>query len=753
MIHSKLAPFPPLVHFKDVLKANSETEKKVSAALSVNHPDIEYQPANHPKKIREYKHIESITAPLPTNNSDKLFACIVEKVNELINKDATELIHYLNNADTVEKIKSLKAEETSKLTWILFNGLNRPDLQSAIASQTGQYLVSRPTSDQFMVGFTGSLIEESGLLKQAERAGENVWLDVFRAQNASHLPESSTRQLSFPVASENEEYFGLVDGKATKNIAESCPICRIPQTDPGEHNKIFHPNNLMAFGPDHQLTTLIYTQDFLAFMAGDQLTAGEKERLFPPALCRLFNENGINYSAFSESALILPEAFLSPALCQDIDNLRNFVVLYIAEHIFNGVDTPEKLTALTRCCRSMIEFSTQIPVLARVGAEIEALLQAQNIPKPNGTVADRYYVQKFPAAIRWESIRSNELDTPKRLLALNMLQHLNTYSFLAGNNGTNHEQRFFQREQMQGIVRKAMNKVCADSGSDLRPGSAPIFIGFIPPVIANAIARQHGFLDSNWAGNFLHGKYSHPLALTCLANLANLDQTLLKTIVDKHFWSIILDQNPYNLVDIELAFADLPFLRVNHRAAVANFATSPFKHQQLLTTGQLSVNLEDIAKVISIHPVEAQGDLLQTLTRRMGMEDTLTLDKLQQIIENIRVLEMVLSTKHLNSMEAMYKVDTDSKNLPGHWRVESPEGYQIGNTTSSGTQFARIKANKYFHKDGYQIKGIIITDKNNMCDENLTLLDITNEEKIEKCHTFIVFPPDCKYQQSELDKM
>lgn len=135
----------------------------------------------------------------------------------------------------------------------------------------------------------------------------------------------------------------------------------------------------------------------------------------------------------------------------------------------------------------------------------------------------------------------------------------------------------------------------------------------------------------------------------------------------------------------------------------------------------------------------------------MGMEDTLTLAKLQQITENIRVLEMVLSTKHLNSMEAMYKVDTDSKNLPGHWRIESPEGYQIGNITPSGTQFARIKANKYFHKDGYQIKGIIITDKNNMCDENLTLLDITNEEKIEQCHAFIVFPPDCKYQQSELD--
>lgn len=53
MIHSKLAPFPPLVHFKDVLKANSETEKQVSAGLSVSHPDIEYQPANYPKKKSE----------------------------------------------------------------------------------------------------------------------------------------------------------------------------------------------------------------------------------------------------------------------------------------------------------------------------------------------------------------------------------------------------------------------------------------------------------------------------------------------------------------------------------------------------------------------------------------------------------------------------------------------------------------------------------------------------------------------------
>ncbi|WP_257296836.1 hypothetical protein [Endozoicomonas sp. YOMI1] len=743
MIQSKPAPLPPLVHFKAVLKANSETERMVNSDLSTKIPDIEYQPANHPKKIKEYKNIESITEPLLTNNTDKLFACIVEKINELINKDTTGLIQYLNDADTVKEIKSLNAEEKSKLTWILFKDLDRPDLQSAIASQTGQYLVSRPTSDQFMVGFTGSLIEDSGLLKQAkENSGANSWLDVFRAQNASHLPESSTRKLSFPVASENQEYFGLGGGKATKNIAKSCPICRIPQTVPGEHNKIFHPDGFVELGPNHKLTTLIYSKDFLAFMAGDELTAEEKARLFPPALCRLFNENGMNFSAFSESALILPEAFLSPALCQHIDALRDFVIQYIAENKFNGVDSPDKHKALTRCYRSMIEFSTQIPVLARVGAEIEALLKVQNIPKPIGTVADRYYVQKFSAPIPWESIPDDKLDTPKRLLALNMSQRLKTYSFLAGNNGTNHEQRFFQREQMQGIVRKAMNKVCADSGSDLRPGSAPIFIGFIPPFIANAIARQHGFLDNNWAGSFLHGKYSHSLALTCLANLANLNQTLLKTIVDEHLWTIILDQNPYNLIDIETVLPNFPFLRVNPRAAVANFATSPFKHQQLLTTGQLSVNLKDIARVISIHPVEAQGELLQTLARRMGMDDTLTLDKLQEITENIRVLEMVLSTKHLNSMEAVYKVVTASKDLPEDWKLGNPKGHQIGNIPPPGSIFEKIKVKKYFHKDGYQIKGIVIRDKKNMCDNKLKLKNITNEEMIESCDAFIVFPPD-----------
>ncbi len=739
---SKSVPLRNFMYFNAVLNANGKSEKTVNNGSSTKTPDLEHQRIHNPKKIKELKFA---TKFLPTRFDDQSFTCIVEKINELINKDTIGLIQYLNSADTVKEIKSLNSKEKSKLTRILFNDPDRPDLQLAIASQTGQYLVSRRTSDQFMVGFTGSLIEagslieDSGLLKQArETAGSNFWLDVFRTHNASHLPESATRKLADSTA-DNMKYFGFKDGKATKNIARSCPICQIPQTNRGKHNKIFHPDSMVEIGPDHKLTTHIYSKDFLAFMNGNELTAREKKRLFPPALFSLFNEHGFTFSALSESALIFPEAFLSPALCRYIDDLRESAIRDFAD-VINGIVPPGKRKATLNCYRSMIRFSTQIPVLARVGAEIEAILKEQNIPIPSGSVAERYYIRKFSTPIAPESIGDNELDTPKRLLALNMSKRLEVYAFLAGNKGTNRKQRFFQREQMQGVVRKAMDKVCADSGSDLRPGSAPIFIGFIPPFIADCIARQHGFLDSNWSGGILHGKYSHSLALTCLANLANLDQAIMKTIVDNGLWGAILDQNPYNCINIKPARPNLPFLQINPETVTSTAVTSPVKHHQLLTTGQLSISLADIARVISRHP--AQAELLQTLARRMGMDNPLTLEQLQQVTGHIRVLELVLSTKHLNSMEELYKARRGGGIFPHNLKLRKPEGAEIGDLPDPGDMAQKIKAKKYFRKGGYQIKGIVIDDMKNMCSNGLKLLNIEDEKTIKRCHAFIAFPPE-----------
>ena len=159
---SKSVPLRNFMYFNAVLNANSKSEKTVNNGLSTKTPDLEHKRIHKPKKIKELKFA---TKFLPTRVDDQSFSCMVEKINELINNDTSGLIQYLNSADTVKEIKSLNAKEKSKLTRILFNDLDRPDLPMAIASQTGQYLVSRRTSDQFMVGFTAVLLKQAVLLK------------------------------------------------------------------------------------------------------------------------------------------------------------------------------------------------------------------------------------------------------------------------------------------------------------------------------------------------------------------------------------------------------------------------------------------------------------------------------------------------------------------------------------------------------------------------------------------------------------
>ena len=103
----------------------------------------------------------------------------------------------------------------------------------------------------------------------------------------------------------------------------------------------------------------------------------------------------------------------------------------------------------------------------------------------------------------------------------------------------------------------------------------------------------------------------------------------------------------------------------------------------------------------------------------MGITGSLTLEKLKQITENIRVLEMVLSTKHLFSLKQYSK--EKASNLPDNWQLQIIKSGKpsLGNFPSPGGRPEKIKAKKYFHKDGYQVHGVVIHDFENLSKEKL----------------------------------
>ena len=702
------------------------------------------------KRIRDFTETRS-TGKVKIIKSDELLSFLnkLKTIEDNISNNnflnfeyfPTNEIQYFNKTETLRAIQQLSQREQTLLANKFFHSKS---IKKTFDTISGRYLATLPTTDQYLVGVIGSIMEscleeKKGTDDYSIYIWENV--EAFRINNSVHLPKIFVNSIHRKAMdSDTGLFFGFdsISNKATRHTSSRCELCFTHQTDQEEHNKVFHPNSFVSLGTDDKNSRLVYSDELVKRLEDAHYSAHDKKRLLPSVLLQTSGQVVLDCAALSTSAKILPEVFLSKTLCQFIELMCKHSIVNFQKSII--LLPSEKYKAMKKCFIAMVEFSTNIPVLARIGLELRALLNKNNTPVPEDSVADRYIVKTFARNAPLKKIDKIVFDFSENLLAMNAIQRIKVHPYLAGKR-TGHGDYFFSRKESRGILRQAMDNVSAASGSDVRPGSAPVFIGFIPPTIAKGIAGKHGFLDSsNWCGNFFHGKYSHALALTCLTHLVGLNQEMLKTLVEeKHegvssLWSEILDSNPYLETGESVTTNALPFLIVNSSSAISSIYRSPFNYHELLTSGRLSVSLNEIKEVIVLYSPEQQTEMLKKLAEKMGIEEPFTLDSLTEISDNISVLEKVLATKHLHSMEQVIKSTSGSEPIAGSELFDPATIDNIGNFPDTDGKAERLKASRYLDK-GYTVLGISSSEDND------DLHEITRESDINQYDAFIAYPP------------
>ena len=732
---------------------------RTSASADANQQSVfastsgsEYSKYSEPKKLSHYHctphHCTHHVGPTPPASIK--FNEVFQKINRLLeNDDPDYLFAYLDRAEIFKTIKSFGSDERKNLARLLYKDASYSHAHSAFGTNAGYHLAIQPTADQYMVATICSLLETEGcqkskkwLVRRADYHNHSRHVAYLKNEKASHVPQHFVEGFTnLTVSPESRKYFAIHAGRASKNIAIPCRVCFVHTTDEKAHAQLFHPYGLARVRRNEAPTRLAFSEQFLQVLDNSRLSETIKERLFPPVLYRLFNKVGCNYAALSHSAQLLPEAFLSDELRLNLDQSSKDYIALIKTYVAKR--TPDNAEVITDCMKALVNCATNVPALAQIGAEIKAILQQRQVAIPQGTVAQRFLVKKFPMPISLAHANDRLSDTRASLLALNIAAQP-TQWYLAGRGGG---EDFFSRTAMRDIVRLAMDAVSARNGSDVRPGSAPVFIGHVPSEIADGIAAKHGFLDCIYGGNILHGKYSHALAITCLAFQVPLTQQVLGAIINHSLWGKIFDQNPHGAVDAERESSNLPFIKLNRTKSLM-FNNSPYKLHALLTTGQLSASLEEIAIVIA-HSCEPDH-LLDRLACRMGISEPLTLDKLAQLTDDIRVLEMVLATKHLNSMEQIKRAQgSHCEKLydPGVIRSYLDDGTpSIGNFPNSDGELERKKAKKYLAKH-CQVLGIQLADDSDARSSARTI-KIATEADIDKCNVFVVYQPIAQSKQA-----
>ena len=729
----------PLQHFHAVLNAASTAHKATNSSAQL--PGRSQHDRQLPKAL-DSRDIATTACPPPADDRPAFItirACIQSAIERA---DHSVLTDYLKTTETLEAIQALNEDDKVRLAEMLFKDTGCLLSYHAFTTQAGMYLATQPTSDQLMVGKVASLIME--YKKQSRSVGvfdpsfmlNSMFLRMFIRNGASHCPSQLIiAQTSQQLTTASHRYYGVTRTcQPTKNVSQPCPLCHAHQSDQKQHDMLFHPQGLETTGP----TPLVYSEKLLTLVDEAHLSDELRARLLPPALFSLFDHQALDFFSLNESALIFPRLFLSSQLCKTIDEFLDEELKYCDKRYVDNIPGSETRGVVHDCFESMMRFTPTIPVLARVGCEIKALLARRNVEIPKVAVSDRYLIKKFAVRLpRRQLAKQAKGRIIPHVLASAVARFNKVHPFLAGSRydpGTD----FFSRKAINGVLKEAMNNVCARSGSDLRPGSGPNLIGYIPSEVADSRV-QDGFLDSNWSYNFLHGKYPHALALTCLACLNGLDRRTLKAIIDNKVWGPIIDNNPYR-ADINFHREDPTRIRLNVRAALEDSANSPFKFQQLLTTGELSASLRDIKRVILMHNEAEQDVLLAQLGERMAMSEPLSLDDLTQITEHIDVLEKVVATKHLNSIRQTDKFTR--LQTPGSDALYNPEVYPfycdknltlVGNFRSS-PPLAKVKAERCLYK-GQKVEGVYRNEQGK-CE----VLAISSLCDINRCFSFIAYP-------------
>ena len=698
------------------------------------------------KRIRSFIETRSMSKAKGARVKSDGLLSIFEKLKTVegaaLNINYFSALQYFDQAETVKEIQQLSQYEQALLANNFFHS---KIIRKTFNTISGRYLATLPTTDQFLVGVIGSIMESClGDKKGAHDYFTYIWENVqaFMANNSFHLPEIFINSIPYQFLNEKVIDFFCFDSdskKATKHVSVRCKLCFTHQTDQEEHNKVFHPNGFVLLGPDHRNSQFIYSDELMKRLEYAHYSAHDKKRLLPSVLLQTSGRVALDCASLSMAAKIFPELFLSKTVCQLIELMSYHSICNFCKSIC--LLPSEKYKAMKKCVTAMVKFSTNIPVLAKVGLELRASLNKDNTRVPEGSVADRYIVKTFARNTPLKKIDKTVADFSESLLAINAIQRIKVHPYLAGKRA-GHGDYFFSKKESRGILRQAMDNVSAASGSDVRPGSAPVFIGFIPPKIAKGIAGKHGFLDSsNWCDNFFHGKYSHALALTCLTHLVGLNQEMLKTLVEEtleggsSLWAQILDTNPYLETDKSVTTDGLPFLIANSFLASSTIYRSPFNYHELLTTGRLSISLNEIKEVIALYSPKRQAKILKKLAEKMDVEEPFTLDSLTEISDNISVLEKVLATKHLNSMEHVIKSTSGSEPIAGSELFDPATIDNIGNFSDTDGKAERLKASRYLDK-GYTVLGISFSEEN---DDDLH--EITRKSDMNQYDAFVAYRP------------
>lgn len=728
-----------LEYFHKVLSFASHRQKAPRPSVQLSGSDCQW-----PKPLGSMMVTKAACPPV----DDPAFTALKERIESAIDcMDHDALTDYLQKIETIDAIHALNGNNKARLAEILFKDTGCLLSYRAFSTEAGMYLAIQPTSDQLMVATIASLVME--YKKQWELPGpfdtssmiDSMFLELFKRNQASHTPANLvTAQSVRYLNSDNSPYYGVTKAyQPTKNVSHPCPLCELYQTDQKQHDMLFHPHGLEITAPTPQ----VYSEKLLTLLDKADLSDEQKARLLPPVQFSLFDHQAIDFFSISESALIFPELFLSSQLCQTIDERLATGLSYCDKNFIDNIANPDTRALLHDCFKTMMFFPTNIPVLAQLGCEIKTLLARRHVEIPKDAISERYLIKKFAIPLPSTHVAGlvGRAIIP-RVLACAVSRRNNVHPYLAGSRN-NPGEEFFTRKAIDGVLREAMNNVCARSGSDLRTGSGPLFIGFIPPEVANPLARHDGFLDSNWALNLLHGKYSHALALTCLVCLNGLDRQTLGTIIDEGIWTPLLDGNPYR-ADVRPDQENPSLIKLNLKTAVEDLSHSAFKYHKLLSTGELSASLRDIKRVILLHSEVEQDGLLAQLGKRMAMNEPLTLDGLTQMTEHIDVLEKVVATKHLNSMRQVVKCsglpmpDSDALYNPEESPFYSNEVKPDKPKTVVGNfpympDLARIKAKRCFSK-GQQVLGI------SKYEQKPEMLKIANLSDIDQFDGFIAYP-------------
>lgn len=370
-----------------------------------------------------------------------------------------------------------------------------------------------------------------------------------------------------------------------------------------------------------------------------------------------FKKYGLwDFSRLDIKTYIAPYAFLTPYSSQmvgrqigkQVTKIINMGVTNQNASI-NGLTAQQKLT-YKLCKLKMLDLPSQIRFFEDVGKMIKAELSASAlICLADKKVTDYLSVKEGFINYRLNSNQKRQLEKnlkEQAKTAVGIVCTAQKYLYAQPNGKKGEDFVKAMAPEVHGKLLKAFGKL-AQGG--LQVQTAPEFIGFVPSQIADPIAAKAGFIDSNWSANFLHGKYSHLLALTFLSREANLTTNLLKVIVDEKLWGDLLDHSPYAEVNIEKIKA---FEYMIHDRNPYTRPFNPFAFQEMLSTGQVSSTLRQLAAISKELPDDQHTMLSEAFKERI------TPERLNKMAENVQFLEHAIALEHHDDLLKIKKYFT-----------------------------------------------------------------------------------------------